>query len=327
MEELYSVATTGGAIVKLSGTLIAGTSVDSAVRQSADGSRAVFVAQRDTLGERDLYSVPSTGGAAVRLSGAPTTAWPVSFLNQLVSPDSSRVVYVADKDADGVFEIYSVPITGGTPTKLSGAMVVGGSVFSNIQISADSSRVVFRADKDVDATTELYSVPIAGGAVTKLSGPVVSGAFVSQFVLSADSSRVVFVATKDSGAAAELFSVRIAGGSVTKLSGQMPVGGNVEPSVSLSADSERAVFLADKDIDAVTELYSALLDGGGAALDIDGDGLLTPGIDGLLLMRWQLGVRGSALLGGITFPVASTRRNVATLEAHLRRLSEAAQSW
>jgi Tol biopolymer transport system component len=236
-------------------------------------------------------------------------------------------VYVADKDADGVFELYSVPITGGTPTKLSGAMVVGGSVFSNIQISADSSRVVFRADKDVDGTNELYSVPIVGGAVTKLSGPVVTGAFMSQFVLSADSSRVVFVVNKDSGSTVELFSAPIGGGVVTKLSGPMAAGGNVAVSVSLSADSTRAVFLADKDVDGVTELYSVPINGGGAALDIDGDGLVTSTIDGLLLTRWQMGVRGSALLGGISFPVAAQRNSVALIEDHLRRVTEAPQNW
>ena len=114
---------------------------------------------------------------------------------------------------------------------------------------------------------------------------------------------------------------------MTKLSGPMVVGGNVEITVSLSPDSTRAAFMADKDIDGVTELYSVPLDGGGAALDIDGDGLVTPTIDGLLLMRWQLGVRGSALLGGITIPVAATRVTVSAIEGHLRRLGEAAQSW
>ena len=42
-----------------------------------------------------------------------------------ISPDGSRVVYRADQDADGVTELYSVPIAGSPVTKLNGALVPG----------------------------------------------------------------------------------------------------------------------------------------------------------------------------------------------------------
>ena len=49
-------------------------------------------------------------------------------LSPQFSPDSSRVLYVADQDTDEVFEIYSVPAGGGTPTKLNGPLVAEGDV-------------------------------------------------------------------------------------------------------------------------------------------------------------------------------------------------------
>lgn len=76
-----------------------------------------------------------------------------------ISPDSSRVVYLADQDTDEVQELYSVPIGGGTPVKLNGPFVTGGDVWP-FSISPDSSRVVYRADQGTDEVYELFGVKI-----------------------------------------------------------------------------------------------------------------------------------------------------------------------
>jgi len=93
-------------------------------------------------------------------------------LDVVVSADSSRVIYRADQDTDEVFELYSVPIGGGTPTKLNGALAAGGDVNSDLDfvVSPDSTRVIYRADQDTNDVFELYSVPIDGGTPTKLNG-------------------------------------------------------------------------------------------------------------------------------------------------------------
>jgi uncharacterized delta-60 repeat protein len=44
------------------------------------------------------------------------------------------------------------------------------------------------------------------------------------------------------------------------------------------------------------------------SLDIDGDGRMTATVDGLILTRVMLGLRGSAVLGGITFPSEAIRK-------------------
>ncbi|MGI0025647.1 MAG: FIMAH domain-containing protein, partial [Nitrososphaera sp.] len=64
-------------------------------------------------------------------------------------------------DTDDVHELFSVPLAGGTPTKLNGALVSGGDVFG-FQISPDSSRVAYVADQDTDEVSELFSVLLAG---------------------------------------------------------------------------------------------------------------------------------------------------------------------
>ena len=180
-----------------------------------------------------------------------------------IIPDSSRVLYLADQDTFDVFELYSVPISGGTPTKLNGPMVLDGDV-SGAGWSLDSSTVVYRADQDTAQVVELYSVPITGGTPTKLNGPMVAGgdlgdaaAFLSSsFSISPDSSRVVYVADQDTDNILELYSVPITGGTPTKLNGPLvAVGGDVFV-FSISPDSARAVYLAHQDTFDVFELYS-----------------------------------------------------------------------
>jgi hypothetical protein len=75
--------------------------------------------------------------------------------NFQISPDSNRVVYRADQDTDEVYELYSVPLAGGSPVKLNGTLVSGGRVW-NFQISPNSGRIVYRADQDTDEVVELY---------------------------------------------------------------------------------------------------------------------------------------------------------------------------
>ena len=88
----------------------------------------------------------------------------------LIRPDSQRVVYVADQDEDQVFEVYSVPLGGGTVTKLNDLLVASGDVFA-FRIGPGSQQVVYVADQDTTGVDELYSVPLGGGTVTKLNGP------------------------------------------------------------------------------------------------------------------------------------------------------------
>jgi Tol biopolymer transport system component len=117
------------------------------------------------------------------------------------------VVYRADQDTDGVFELYSVPIDGGTVTKLNDPLVAGGNVAASFWIGADSSWVYYQADQETDGVNEVYSVPIDGGTVTKLNDPLVAGGNVPGFDVSADGRWVVYRADQDTNNVWELYSV------------------------------------------------------------------------------------------------------------------------
>lgn len=237
-----------GESVKLSAEIVAGGYVRG-FGVSPDGQYVVYAADQAAPGVVELYSVRlDSPGAAVKLNPALVTNGDIYTLFTLggmtlgffISPDSSRVVYLADQETDERLELYSVPIAGpaAAGVKLNGILQAAGNVstISMPRISPDSSRVVYTADQETDNLHELYSVPIAGPAAAgvKLNVPLsLSNPIFFQF--SPDSSRVVYVG-------AGLHSVPVAG----------PASANVElnasspPSGFSFAAEARVIYMTDQ---------------------------------------------------------------------------------
>lgn len=268
--ELYSVPITGGASVKLSGNI---TTVATSIlyEVSTDSNWVVFRSDQDTTYIFELFSVPIDGpaGSAEKISDAMTTGGNVQNDFE-ISPDSIRVVYIADQDTDDTYEIYSVPITGPATSgmKLNKELVDGGVVhFPSIVISDDSSRVLYRADQDTDTVGELYSVPITGQAASgvKLNNPPTSGGEVGTgYRISDDSTYVIYKGDLETYNSNELYSVPLAGpaSSSVKLNKTFVSGGSLSKSgFQISPDNAYVVYVADQETDGVNELYSVPITG------------------------------------------------------------------
>lgn len=263
--ELWSAPVDGSAApVRLSGLLPAGESV-TAFEITPDSQRVVYVAEQDTADVRELYSTPITASVPLKLNGPLVAGGDVGGGAGAItiSPDSSRVVYTADQDIDGVSELYSVSVTGGAPVKLHPPLGAGRSAGCAL-ISPDGTRVAFVSDFVVDDQFRVYSVPITGGAGVGLSGSMVTGGSTAcSLMISPDSTRVVYYADQQTDEVYELYSVPSAGGAVTKLNGALVTGGDVQvPGITISPDSSRVIYSADQAADEVIELYSVPLVGG-----------------------------------------------------------------
>lgn len=197
--------------------------------------------------------------------------------SQLFSPDGQWVVYWADQETDGTFELFSVPVGGGAVVKLNPPLVADGDVSPDIGISADSATVVFRAQVTTPFGAELFSVPIGGGAVTRLSDPLPAGGGIFGFDLTPDGQTVVYGGEQITDGVNELFSVPIGGGDVTRLSPPgLGDGRNVLGGRRISPDSSTVVYLADQNTDFVDELFAVPVGGGevvrlNSDLPVDGD--------------------------------------------------------
>ena len=217
---------------------------------SPDSTRVLYVSILS--GNLELYSVPSAGGSAVKLNSAMPSGGNVAEYH--VSPDSSRVVYLADQQTDEVFELYSVPLAGGGATKLNDVLPSWGGADFQYAISPDGARVVYRAIRDVAGVTELFSVPLAGGAVTKLNPSLPSGRAVEALAIAPDSSRVVYRADQRLSDVQELFSVPLTGGTSIRVSDDPVVGGNVTE-FEIAPGSDFVFYRGDIQTDGRHELF------------------------------------------------------------------------
>jgi Tol biopolymer transport system component len=115
--ELFSVAIDAGApAIQLTGPHAAEGSVLEVFRITPDGKQVVFGADHDARERHELYAAPLDGSKRARKLNGPLVA-DGDVLNAArlgyglqsvfrVAPDSERVLYLADQDADDVVELY-----------------------------------------------------------------------------------------------------------------------------------------------------------------------------------------------------------------------------
>lgn len=272
VNELYSVASSGaGTKVKLNGALGTGDRIRD-FQISPNSNRVVYRAFKQADSASKLYSVPITG----------SSTGPIELINLIteggdiaptvkISPDSTRVVYLANQLNPRTIELYSVPIDGPSTAfvQLNNPLVQNGSIYTDFQISPDSSRVVYRATQDTPGIIELYSVPINGSTNgrIKLNRLINRGGNVVDFQISpallpASPSRVVYRADRQVTGLFALHSTLIDNAnSVGQLTPNRIVGGNVQSfTLFRTGTSDRVVYRStDKTRDGTELLISSLI--------------------------------------------------------------------
>lgn len=315
-----SIVASGGTSV-ISSPLVAGGSVrDFAI--SANSSRVVFLADKEQVGVTELYSTTVTGSSDLKLSGPSTSVANVKSFK--ISPDSSRVAYT-QSNASGDVRMFSSPLTSSSPVAVCSGFSNGESVAeSDFAFSRNAQHLVFTAGTGPSGSTvRLFSSQFDTGSCIDISGPLSSGADVvgGSFAITPDSRRVLFLADKHRLTKEDLFSVRIGGGAITKLSGEATSAAIVSD-FEISPNPEYAVFRRNRFINNQSrELYAVSINANSTLLDVDGDGDVNGTTDHLMLVRYQLGVRGAALTLNAVGPNA-TRTTAAAIESYLQKLSE-----
>ena len=222
----------------------------------------------ETAGE--LYSVPiARDSEPTRISQRSPDGEAIGQFS--ITSDSRRVVYIDQHGTSGfgLFpgafqipnELYSVPIEGGTISKLNLPLANYQDV-NFFRITPDDTQVVYVADQTTLDLHELYVVPIEGGEVKTLNADLIASGDVTNFQITPDGNRVIYVADQEIENRFELYSVPLAGGPVTKLNGPMINGGSVNENFLLSPDGSHLVYVADQDKDERDELYSVSLSDG-----------------------------------------------------------------
>jgi len=268
--ELYSVPVRGGPSVRLDEEVGPGGAGPRSVLSSSLG-RALFFARADYRVDEALLSVPLAGGAATRLNGLHARGPEQGYVRSYVSkPDGEHVVYIAQQDHLGHFDLYAVPSDGSAaPVKLHDAGAWSASVpppdmtvgvdGASFRLTADGARVVHLADPDGNGRHELFVAPLDASAPALALG---SGEGVQTgFALAPADAQVVFLRS-DEANVSELWRVPLdASAAPTRLSGTLVAGGDVE-AFALAPDGSGVAFRADAELDGRFELYSVPLAGG-----------------------------------------------------------------
>jgi len=256
--ELFSVAITGGAPVRLDSSLDANGGIDE-VRITPDSATVVYSATQDQESAFDLYSVPIGGGTAVRLSEG------VPYGNRIrsidISPDSATVVYRVDQEVDYRYELYVTPTVGGPSTKLHRDLIDGEQVIRGF-ITPDGSRVVYTIKFPSQERT-YYSVPITGGTSADIFD-VADYDMVGSVRISPDGATMVYAYDN------VLHSVPILGGPTVTLT---PPGfsGDVG-SVEITLDSTQVIYASGTDGSYDDWAVFAVPIDGGASVQLSPDG-------------------------------------------------------
>jgi Tol biopolymer transport system component len=225
----YSTVGGGGLFVVRQSSGSVTTIVDETVNVRSftftpNSDRIVFRATITNPSTDEVYSASTSGGLVTKLlASTVTTGEERGYSHFAISPDGLRVVALGRRDTSSPRELWSVPIAGGEPIRLSGTFAEEGGVRppqdfklenESFAIAPDSSRVVFLATNSIDPRLfSLFVVPITGGNPVALS--TVDGVIdpVKRFQLSPDGLRVAY-ATRSIGVVTtfSLFSVMIATG-------------------------------------------------------------------------------------------------------------------
>jgi len=254
--ELYSVPVEGGSSVRLTDGGGSSPSI------SANSRRVVFVAS--TLGQLEIRSVPIDGTSPpVVLARVPVGR---SLTSLVLAPLGDQVVFLADLDAQQVFELYAVPDDGSSPARKLNPPLTGSRDVGAFALTPSASRVVYVADQDTNDAVRLYSVPLDGsGGPVLLTPDIGVNHAVSSFQIGRVGERVVYVANPEVLARRELFSVPADGSNApVPLGATLPVNG----SFRLSEDGSWVAFTADTSGTGELDLFRCRSDGSSLPISV-----------------------------------------------------------
>jgi Tol biopolymer transport system component len=198
VNQLYSSAPNGSGNQNVSG--------DGQVELFYDWARAttapnplVFMAAKDNPPTVELYVTADNGQTTTKLSGPMVSGGNVTGF--AISPNGRFVAYRADQETKGMFELYTVPIGGGTVinvSQLSGTILNVEKDFDWEPNISNNPRIAFRAFNALTGNTggniELFTNLSSGGFPVTVSNSLPIGANVDTFKWSPVSQLIAYTA-------------------------------------------------------------------------------------------------------------------------------------
>ncbi|MBL92219.1 MAG: hypothetical protein CMH56_10485 [Myxococcales bacterium] len=190
--QLYSAPISGAGATLLASDL-ASNSIDDFLI-SLDGQKTVYRTKANNITR--LYSIDVQGESVpVELTAMDVTIIISQIDDFTISPDGNFVVFTYKQNSNTWDELYSVPITGGTPKRLNGNFSGAPNLPSiSFKVSANSQKVFYLADENNSGVRDLFVAPIdESNAALQISDTnVVGGEIFNDFQPNADGSLVTY---------------------------------------------------------------------------------------------------------------------------------------
>ncbi|HEV8197390.1 MAG TPA: DPP IV N-terminal domain-containing protein [Gemmatimonadales bacterium] len=159
-------------------TLVAGTSINTAINWSPDGKTIAFLSNR--TGNFDVWVIPAAGGEPREL-----TTWPSNEGGNTApqwAPDGSQIYFLSPHDASPFNDVWKVPLAGGEPVR-----VTKSGTLNNLAVSLVSPDVFVQSVGGKGGTTVLAKVLPDGKLQTLWDKSNVSGLSWLSFTPKGDS--------------------------------------------------------------------------------------------------------------------------------------------
>jgi len=190
-----------------------------------------------------------------------------------ISPDTSRVAYRADKDFDGVDELYvnslsgdaEVQVVSELPTTTPTGLTSGSSQLVsriNWQWSPDSTRIIYHSDFDNDGVFEIQSVLADGTGHAVVSGDISTQCSdESCWKVSPDGAYITFLSKTDNqnGAVGQnIYVANLEGENLTRLNQQLTNDSRIQ--TWLWNNDSNLVYYISQNVGTPSALYSVTPD-------------------------------------------------------------------
>lgn len=273
--DLYTVELTNpGVATKLNPDNGLATSDIQGFRFSGDSSQLVYLADQDVNQQNEIYLVDfMTPGVATKVNSPLVVNGDVSTFDLQFSPDGTQILYAADQEVNGLFELFLVDVS--TPmvsTKVNGAFNSDVTLRTRAAFSPDGTRVVYAADQDILDVFELYVVvTTTPGTALKVHADYSGGTDICRWLFSPDSQSIAYCADQDTDGTIELYRTELSAlGTSVKLNSPMVAGGEIREGFQFGSDSSFVVYSADQDTLDQRELYRVEISAPGITQKLNG---------------------------------------------------------
>jgi hypothetical protein len=227
---------------------------------SPDGGSVVFTFQKDSNNWDELYSIPIGGGVPTRLnsdfSGPPNTP-DITFQ---ISPNSEKVVYLADQNNSGARDLYAVPIDGSSAAlKINDAIVPGGEINDEFQIDQEATLVLYRGDITTDGNTNLYVSATSGLGSMPMVVPLCNGCQVTDFKMHLETNKVLYRVANENGDF-NLFLVDNGAANGLRVNSELEAGASVFYDYRFSNEGISIFYSAQQEVSTRRDLHVYFID-------------------------------------------------------------------